>query len=87
MATYHDLTQLQADGTRFGQSATDLISFYGAVPVARGAGVTTVVTTAPVASSSSSAWCYSSSAQALAIITAVNALITRFNAYGLILQS
>lgn len=87
MATYQVLDGTQADGTRLGQSATSLIGFYGATPVARGAGVTTVVTTAPVASSSSSAWCYSSSAQALAIITAVNALITRFNAYGLILQS
>jgi hypothetical protein len=87
MATYQELAGTQADGTRFGQSSTSLIGFYGATPVARGAGVATVATTAPVASSSSSAWCYSSSAQALAIITAVNALITRFNAYGLILQS
>ena len=87
MATYQYLDSTQADGTILGRTTTTLVGFYGATPVARGAGVATVVTTAPVASSSSSAWCYSSSAQALAIITAVNALITRFNAYGLILQS
>ena len=80
MATYQYLDSTQADGTILGRTTTTLVGFYGATPVARGAGVATVVTTAPVASSSSSA-------QALAIITAVNALINRFNTYGLILQS
>lgn len=87
MAQYQFLDSTNADGTILGQTTNSLIAFYGGTPAARGAGVATVVTTAPVASSSSSAWCYSSSAQALAIITAVNALIARFNSLGLILAS
>lgn len=73
--TYQYLDSAQADGTILGQSSTALIGLWGKTPVARYGAITTVIATAPVASSSSSAWCYSSSAQALAIITAVNSCI------------
>lgn len=73
--TYQYLDGTQADGTILGASSTALIGLWGKTPVARYGAITTVVTTAPVASTSASAWCYSSSAQALAIITAVNSCI------------
>jgi len=56
------------DGTVFGQSSSELISFYGATPVARGAAVTTLVTT-PTATD---------------IATAVNSIISRLQTVGLI---
>ena len=73
--TYQYLDGTQADGTILGASSTSLIGLWGKTPVARYGAITTVVATVPVASTSASAWCYSSSAQALAIITAVNSCI------------
>lgn len=73
--TYQYLDGTFADGTILGTTSTSLIGLWGKTPVARYGAITTVVATAPVASSSASAWCYSSSAQALAIITAVNSCI------------
>lgn len=35
MASVNELSSKNADGTRLGQSATDIISFYGATPVAQ----------------------------------------------------
>ena len=74
--TYQYLDSAQADGTILGQSSTALICLWGGTPAARYGAITTVIATAPVnASTSSSPWAYSSSAQALAIITAVNSCI------------
>ncbi len=73
--TYQYVGGLFEDGLILGATSTALIGLWGKTPVARYGAITTVVTTAPVASSSASAWCYSSSAQALAIITAVNSCI------------
>lgn len=73
--TYQYLDGLNADGAILGRSSTALIALWGATPAARYGAITTVVATVPVASTSASAWCYSSSAQALAIITAVNSCI------------
>lgn len=73
--TYQYLGGQFADGTILGDTSTALIGLWGKTPVARYGAITTVVATVPVASTSASAWCYSSSAQALAIITAVNSCI------------
>ena len=75
MATYQYLDSTFADGTILGQSSTASIALWGGTPAVRYGAITTVVATVPVASTSASAWCYSSSAQALAIITAVNSCI------------
>jgi hypothetical protein len=56
------------DGSRFGQSSTDKISFYGATPIVRAAAVTALVTT-PTATD---------------IATAVNSIISRLQTIGLI---
>jgi hypothetical protein len=80
--TYQYLDGAMADGTILGVTSTALIGLWGKTPVARYATITTVVNTAPVASSASSAWCYSSSAQALAIITAVNSCIAALQNVG-----
>ena len=73
--TYQYIGGQFGDGTVVGASSTSPVAMWGGTPAARYGAITTVVATAPVASSSSSAWCYSSSAQALAIITAVNSCI------------
>ena len=62
------LTDKNPAGTTFGQSATDLISFYGATPIAKAAAVTTLATT-PTATD---------------IATAVNSIISRLQTIGLI---
>lgn len=85
MADYQYIDATFADGVILGQTTASLIGFWGATPAAKNAtAVSTVVNTAPVASSSASAWCYSSSAQALAIITSLNSVIVRLQTAGLI---
>ncbi len=56
------------EGCTFGQNSTDKISFYGATPIVKGSAVTTLATT-PTATD---------------IATAVNAIISRLQAVGLI---
>lgn len=68
------------DGTSLGQSTSDLISFYNVAAVAQGAAVTTVTTTA---STTTTPYGYTST-QADAIVTAVNAIISRLQTVGLI---
>jgi hypothetical protein len=60
-------------GETLGGSTTSKISFYGQTPVVQAAAPTAAATTVAV---SSSAWGFSTSTQANAIVTAVNALIT-----------
>jgi hypothetical protein len=67
-------------GTRMGQSASDLVSFHGVAPVAQAAIVTSITTTAPV----SGAFGFETSAQAISVITALNAIIVALKAKGLI---
>ena len=62
------LSDLNPDGTGLGQSSTDKISFYGATPVVRGSTVTALVTTPATTD----------------IATAVNAIISRLQTYGLL---
>lgn len=68
MAIGKQLSDGNPDGTALGQSAADLISFYGATPVDQGAAVTTLATT-PTATD---------------IATAVNSIISRLQDVGLI---
>lgn len=79
-----ELSDAGPDGTRLGQSSTDEIGFYGATPVVRPTTPTAPVSTAitavsvsPSVSVTATQWAYASSAQANAIITAVNDLILR----------
>ena len=71
------LTNAASEGLVIGQSATDLIGFYGlSTPVVQPAlSATAAVVTTAVISSSTSATCYGfTSAQATSIILLVNAL-------------
>lgn len=69
------------DGSSFGAATTSLISFYGVTPVVQPSAVTAVNTTA--ATSTTNAYGYTTAAQADAIITAVNLIITRLQTLGL----
>lgn len=82
MAEYNHLSDGRPDGTMIGNSTSDLVGFYGETPVDQGAAVTTVTTDA--ATSTTNAWGYSTSTQADAIVTAVNALIGRLQDIGII---
>lgn len=62
------LSDGNSDGTQLGQSSTDKVGFYGKTPIARGSAITTLATT-PTATD---------------IGTAVNAIISRLQAVGLI---
>lgn len=83
MPTYERLDYGSADGSQWGGAATDKLGCYGATPVVQPstisgvttAEITSVTTTA--ATSTTNAWGYSTSTQADAIVTAVNALIVR----------
>lgn len=81
-----DLTNLPSDGTRLGQSAADLIGFYGlATCIAQPAlsAFPAVVTTAVINSSVSATAFGYTSAQATSIITLINGLRATFVALGL----
>lgn len=70
------------DGTNFGQSSTDKIGFYGlATPIVQPTGATAVETTA---ATTSTPYGYSTSTQADAIVTALNATIANLKALGLV---
>jgi len=72
-----------SDGTNFGRS-DDKIGFYGlASPIAQPTGATAVATTAAV-SSTTTIYGYSTSTQADAIVTALNATIANLKALGLV---
>lgn len=57
-----------------GSATTSLVGFYGSTAVDQGATVTTVTTTA---ATSTTPYGYSTSTQADAVVTAVNAIIAR----------
>lgn len=69
-----------SDGVCMGRAAADKIGFYGATPVVQASTFTSVDTTA---ATSSSPYGYSTSTQADAIVTAVNAIITCLENLGL----
>lgn len=63
-----------------GNDPTDAIAFYGTAPVTQQAAVTTVTTTA---ATTTSPWGFSTSTQADAIVTGLNAVISRLSTLGL----
>lgn len=69
-----------SDGVALGISGGK-IGFYGTAPIVQPGAVTSVTTTA--ATSTTNAWGYTTSTQADAIVTAVNAIITKLQALGL----
>lgn len=76
-----ELSDLRVDGTRLGQSTADLVGFFGNTPVDQPAQVTSVNTTA--STSTTNAFGYTTSTQADAIVTAINAIITNLEELGL----
>lgn len=73
------------DGCLIGGSATDKIGFYGVTPVVQPAVIATVTTTG--ATSTTNAYGYTTAAQADAIVTAVNYLISAVKNIGICAQS
>lgn len=79
---YEQVTYNGPSGAQIGQSATEKIAFYGATPVVQAstiASVTTATLTTVTtdAATTTTPWGYSTSTQADAIVTLVNALATR----------
>lgn len=81
MATYTQLHDGNPDGVQIGSATTDLVGFYGETPVDQAGAITTVTTDA--ATSTTNAFGYSTSTQADAIVTAVNALIAAVQGIGI----
>lgn len=82
--TYEYLGGLNEDGTVVVQTSTQKLGFWGATPIVKGStALSTVASTAAVVSSSSSAWCYNSSAQADGIVTALNLVVRTLVSVGL----
>ena len=76
------LSDGNSDGTVMGQSATDLIAFYGAAPVAqRGSGNLAAITT--TAATTTTPYGYSTSTQANAIVSALNEIIATLVGLGI----
>ena len=83
--TYQYLGNSMGDGTVFGQTSSSIQGFWGSVTNQRPANIAAVTTTA--STSTSSAFGYTTSAQAEAIVTAVNLIITALVATGFIAAS
>ena len=81
MPTYQYLDSTNADGTILGASTTAKVGFFGETPVVQPSAITAVATTA--STSTSSAFGYTTSTQAEAIVTAVNDIITKLQTLGL----
>lgn len=80
MATIKELSDGGPDGTRLGQSATDLVGFYGTTPVARGTTVATALATAAITpaftTTVTGTFGFVTSAQGTAVLAAVASLVT-----------
>lgn len=79
--TIKQLSDGNPDGTVLGQSSTDKISFFGATPVVRQSNITAVTTTASTTTTLAAG--YTTTAQADAIVTAINSIITALDNLGL----
>lgn len=69
------------DGSSWGGAATDKLGCYGVTPVVQAANITAVATTA--ATSTTNAYGYTTAAQADAIVTALNSVITAIEGFGI----
>jgi hypothetical protein len=83
--TYQFLDALFADGTILGQTSSSNVGFFGSVTNHRPTNLTTVDNTA--STSTSSAFGYTTSTQADAVVTAINGIIARLIALGLMAAS
>lgn len=83
MATIKELSDGGGDGTRLGQSTTDLVSFLGATPIAQQSGsAQAAITTAAPTSVAVGAYAFSQ-AQATAILAGLNEWRRVLVAFGL----
>lgn len=80
------LSNGNTSGSSYGQSAADLISFYGATPVAQRSGVAQAAVT-NTAATSTTPFGYSTSTQANAIVTLVNEMRATLVSLGLMAGS
>ena len=76
MPEYEQVTSNSPDGAQMGKSSTEKLAFYGQTPVALPSGLRGVATTA--STSTTNAFGYTTSTQADAIVTSLNALIDLF---------
>lgn len=81
MTRVNYISDNQPDGTCFGQSASEKISFHGATPCDQAAVSAAVVATAVLISTGKAG--FTSTTSAKAIVTAVNALLTMAKEKGL----
>lgn len=78
--TILELSDGNSAGTRLGQSSTDLISLWGATPVAQRSNIADVATsTITTAATSTTPWGFATSTQADAVAALVASLRTKFN--------
>jgi len=79
MPTYQYVGDSGPDGTIVGKAATSLVSFYGAAPVVQAVTVAAVVTTGVA----TTAFGFTTTAQAIALIAAVNSILAALKTAGL----
>lgn len=82
MANYQYPLDGRPDGAVIGQATSEKLAFFGGTPTTRPTGATAVETTVAI-STTTTKWGYSTSTQANAIVTAVNALIGVVTSLGL----
>ncbi len=79
--TGYDLAQAYPDGFYIGASATYKVGFYGKTPVVQQSTIAAVATTA---ATTTTPWGFTTSTQANAIVSDVNAILAALKTYGLI---
>ena len=77
-----ELTDARPDGARVGQSATEMIGFWGQTPCDQPGAIASVNTTA--ATSTTNAFGYTTSTQADAIVTTINSILAALRECGMI---
>lgn len=87
MATIDYIGDAGPDGTVVGRSATDLIGFHGKAPSDQRAFTASIVTTAPVSVCGGAGFAFSTSDQAIAIITLLNEIHAILKEKGLMAAS
>lgn len=87
MAIGKQLSDGNPDGTCLGQSATDLISFYGETTTVAQQSVTAIGTTTISQVATSGKWAFASSTAAVAFVNRVKSIQDKLDALGLIVES
>jgi hypothetical protein len=81
---YEQVTYNSPSGAQIGQSATEKVACYGATPAVQAAVVAAAATTVALSTSS---FGFSTAAQADAIVTGLNSVITALKNFGIIASS